>query len=80
MQNSKERSASGACGITLSVSRRLHLNLFPKCTHSRARIITVSIESAGQYKPEELVPEAITTLVSKIRGVRVALAAATGVA
>lgn len=39
-----------------------------------------SLESAGQYKPEELVPEAITTLVSKIRGVRVALAAAIGVA
>ncbi|BGP58066.1 hypothetical protein JCM8202_006234 [Rhodotorula sphaerocarpa] len=32
-----------------------------------------SLESAGQYRPEELVPEAITTLVAKIREVRTAL-------
>lgn len=51
----------------------LHLSsLASSCNHRAdgplARI--VSVESAGQYRPEELVPEAILVLLNKVREVR----------
>ena len=68
-------------GPARSCTRPLHLcvGLCLLVVCSRSLILsTVTIESAGQYAPEKLLPEALSVLLSKIREVRRSLSAYVG--
>jgi len=53
----------------LPTSRALSLS----CSRADWFVVVVSLESAGQYKPERLIPEAIKVLLTKIQTLRVGL-------